>query len=339
MMIQTYSELIESGHDLAVGQMTEAIRRIMSGEVPVELTARFLAALHRKGETVAEIAGAAAAMRESMTCIRAADCDHLLDVVGTGGDGSGTFNISTAAAIVTAACGVQVAKHGSRAVTSRSGASDVLARLGVNIDARLSNVEQCLVEAGLCFCFAPLYHQAMKHVAPARKQLPYPTVFNILGPLANPASAPYQLLGVGRSELRPLLAEAAAVLGTRRTLVVFGVDGLDEVTLGGATEVTEVTPDGLQHWEWFPSDFGLPQVSLEALQVADAAESETRIRSVLKGEPSPARDIVLANVAAALWTVGHVTTLADGVRLAAEAIDSGGAQRKLDRLVEISCRD
>lgn len=339
MMIETYADLIESGHDLAVGQMTEAIRRIMSGEVPVEVTARFLAALHRKGETVSEVAGAAAAMRESMTCIRAADCDNLLDVVGTGGDGSGTFNISTASAIVTAACGVHVAKHGSRAVTSRSGASDVLTRLGVNIDAKLPIVERCLTEVGICFCFAPLYHQAMKHVAPARKQLPYPTVFNILGPLANPASAPYQLLGVGRSELRPLLAEAAAMLGTRRTLVVFGTDGLDEVTLGGTTEVTEVTDEGLQHWEWVPSDFGLRQVSVDQIQVADAAESEARIRGVLQGEPGPARDIVLANVAAALWTVGYVTTLADGVRQAAEAIDSGGARRKLERLVEISCRD
>lgn len=338
-MIETYAELIESGHDLAVGQMIESIRRIMSGEVPTQLTARFLAALHRKGETVAEIAGAAAAMRECMTCIHAAEHSGLLDVVGTGGDGSGTFNISTAAAIVTAACGVPIAKHGSRAVTGRSGASDVLARLGVNIEARLANVEQCLAEVGLCFCFAPLYHLALKHVTPARKQLPYPTVFNILGPLANPASAPYQLLGVGRTELRPLLAKAVATLGTRRTLVVFGTDGLDEVTLGGPTEVTEVTAEGLRHWEWVPADFGLPPVSRDRLQVSGAQQSETRIREVLQGKTGPARDIVLANVAAALWTVGHVTTLADGVRQAAEAIDSGGARRKLDRLVEISCRD
>ncbi|MDZ7619447.1 MAG: anthranilate phosphoribosyltransferase, partial [Patescibacteria group bacterium] len=177
--------------------MTEAVRRIMGGEVPVDLTVRFLAALHRKGETVAEVAGAAEAMRECMTCIQATQRDELLDVVGTGGDGSGTFNISTASAIVTAACGVPVAKHGNRAVTSRSGASDVLARLGVNVEAGLPAVQQCLAEVGICFCFAPLYHQAMKHVAPARKQLPHPTVFNLLGPLANPAAAPYQLLGVG----------------------------------------------------------------------------------------------------------------------------------------------
>lgn len=337
-MIETYTQLVESGRSLSVGQMTEAVRRIMSGEVPGELTAGFLATLHRKGETVAEVAGAAAAMRECMLPI-CGKYDRLIDVVGTGGDGSATFNISTTAAIVTAACGVPVAKHGNRAVTSRSGASDVLAQLGVNIEAPLPAVEKCLAEVGICFCFAPLYHQAMKHVAPVRRQLPHPTVFNLLGPLVNPASAPFQLLGVGRAELRPLIAEAVAMLGTQRTLVVFGTDGLDEVTLGGPTEVTEVGPDGLRHWEWTPSDFGLPSVRREQLQVEGPEASAARIRGIFAGEAGPARDVVLANVAAALWTAGQAATLPEGVEQASEAIASGAAAAKLSRLAEVSCRD
>ncbi len=336
-MIETYTQLLESDGDLSVGQMTEAIRRIMSGEVPGDPIARFLSALHRKGETVAEVAGAAAAMRECMTRLPGGDA-RSIDVVGTGGDSSGTFNISTAAALVTAACGVTVAKHGNRAVTSRSGASDVLAQLGVNIEAPLATVEQCLAEVGICFCFAPLYHQAMKHVAPVRRQLPHPTVFNLLGPLVNPASAPFQLLGVGRAELRPLLAEAIGILGTQRTLVVFGTDGLDEVTLGGITEVSEVTPEGIRHWQWTRSDFGLPPVTRDRLQVSGPEESAVRIREVLQGEAGPARDVVLANVAAALWTVGQVDTLPDGVQRAAEAIAAGAAEAKLCRLAEVSCR-
>ena len=336
-MIETYTKLIESGQDLSVGQMTEAIRRIMSGEVPGELMARFLSALHHKGETVPEVAGAAAAMRECMVCLRGGT-GCFIDVVGTGGDGSGTFNISTAGAIVTAACGVPVAKHGNRAVTSRSGSSDVLTQLGINVEAPLPTVEQCLAEVGICFCFAPLYHQAMKHVAPVRRQLPHPTVFNLLGPLVNPASAPFQLLGVGKAGLRPLLAEAIELLGTQRTLVVFGADGLDEVTLGGSTEVTEVGPDGLRYWEWTPSDFGLPHVTRDQLQVRGPEESAERIRAILRGETGPARDVVLANVAAALWTVGQAATLPEGVRHAAEAIDSGAARAKLEHLAEVSCR-
>ena len=213
-------------------QMAAAMGQIMDGACDAEQIARLLAALHRKGETVAEVAGAAAAMRQRMTPIRSARRD-LIDTCGTGGDGSKTFNISTAAALVTAAAGVPVAKHGNRGITSRSGSADVLAALGVNIEADVACVEACLDELGICFCFAPLLHAAMKHVAPIRKQLGTPTIFNILGPLVNPASAPFQLLGVGRAELQPLLAEALLRLGVGRVLVVHGSDGLDEVTLGG----------------------------------------------------------------------------------------------------------
>ena len=204
---------------------------------------------------MAEVAGAAAAMRQRMTPIRSSRPD-LIDTCGTGGDGSKTFNISTAAALVAAAAGVPVAKHGNRGITSRSGSADVLAALGVNIEADVACVEACLDELGICFCFAPLLHAAMKHVAPIRKQLGTPTIFNILGPLVNPASAPFQLLGVGRPELQPLLAEALLQLGVGRVLVVHGSDGLDEVTLGGVTNVIEAGGGRLQKFAWTPADFG-----------------------------------------------------------------------------------
>jgi anthranilate phosphoribosyltransferase len=266
-----------------------------------------------------------------MTPIRTSRSD-VLDTCGTGGDCSGTFNISTAAALVAAAAGVAVAKHGNRAATSRSGSADVLAELGVNVDADVARVQQCLDELGVCFCFAPLLHRAMKHVAGVRKKLGTPTIFNILGPLANPASAPLQVLGVGRSELQPVLAEALAMLGSRRTLVVHGCDGLDEVTLSGPTRVIEVSEGRLRQFFWTPDDFDLPLADLGAMQVAGPAASAAMIREVLAGGPGPARDIVVANAAAALWTAGKHGTPAGCARLAARAIDSGAAAGLLDRL-------
>ena len=239
-MIEAAIQIVEAGGDLSMEQMAAAMGRIMDGACHEPQIARLLAALHRKGETVAEVAGAAAAMRQRMTPIRSTRPD-LIDTCGTGGDGSKTFNISTAAALVAAAAGVPVAKHGNRGITSRSGSADVLAALGVHVEADVGCVEQCLEELGICFCFAPLLHTAMKHVAAVRKQLGTPTIFNILGPLVNPASAPFQLLGVGRAELQPLLAEALLMLGAGRALVVHGSDGLDEVTLGGTTSVIELS--------------------------------------------------------------------------------------------------
>ena len=336
-MIQSAIERLQAGHDLGQNDMAEAIGQIMSGGVPDDLIAALLVALHRKGETADEVAGAALAMRQHMTPIRA-EHELLLDVVGTGGDGSATLNISTAAALVTAACGVPVAKHGNRAVTSRSGASDVLARLGVNIEAPLPVVEQCLAELGICFCFAPLYHRAMKNVAAVRKTLPHPTVFNLLGPLVNPASASHQLLGVGRPELRGLIAEACVRLGTRRAVVVHGSDGLDEVTLGAPTEVSVATPTGVEPLTWSPEQFGLPAVEIPHLRVDGPEQSAELIRGVLAGRPGPSREIVLANTAAALWSAERVDALDAGVRQAAEAVDSGAAAEKLAQLVELSCR-
>jgi anthranilate phosphoribosyltransferase len=257
----------------------------------------------------------------------------VLDTCGTGGDGSRTFNISTAAALVAAAAGVPVAKHGNRGMSSRSGSADVLAALGVNIEADVPCVEACLEDLGICFCYAPLLHKAMKHVAPARRRLGVPTIFNVLGPLANPAGAPYQLLGVGRDPLRPLMAEALTLLGTERVVVVHGEDGLDEVTLSGATRVTESAAGTLCEFLWHPADFGLPTSPLDELRVEGPEQSAAVIRGVLAGDRGPARDIVLANAAGALWTSGRGGTLESCARLAAEAIDSGAARELLARLV------
>jgi len=334
-MIGDVLELVEAGRDLSMQQMSEAIGLIMEGRVEADQIARLLAALHEKGEAVAEVAGAAAAMRRHMTPIRT-DRDDVIDVVGTGGDRSGTFNISTAAALVTAAAGAPVAKHGNRAVTSRSGASDVLTALGVNIEADIPTVEACLDELGICFCFAPLHHKAMKHVAPVRAKLKHPTIFNILGPLCNPAAAPLQLLGVGRAELRPLLAEALALLGTRRTLVVHGTDGLDEVSLAAVTEVTEASGGELREFEWRAEDFGLQPAGVQTMLVEGPEQSARLIREILDGRAGPPRDIVVANAAAALWTAGRHDSLPHCARQAAEVIDSGAARELLGRLAERS---
>jgi anthranilate phosphoribosyltransferase len=332
-MIEGTLERVEAGQDLSMEEMAQAMGNMMEGKCSDEAIARLLLGLRKKGESVAEVAGAAAAMRQHMTPIRTRRTP-LVDVVGTGGDASGTFNISTAAALVTAAAGVAVAKHGNRRITSRTGSADVLAELGVNIEADVACVEDCLQELGICFCFAPLLHQAMKHVAAVRRELGVPTIFNILGPLSNPAGASFQLLGVGRPELRPLLAEALAMLGTVRVLVVHGSDGLDEVTLGGVTHVTEATRGQSREFDWHPADFGLEVCPCEPLLVDGPAQSAAVIRDILAGHPGPPRDIVLANAGAALWTVGRDESLPQCVRLAAEAVDSGAASELLSKLVD-----
>lgn len=337
MMIEATLRSVEDGQDLTMDEMADTLGLIMEGSCKEDEIARLLLALHKKGETVAEVAGAAAAMRKRMTPIRSCH-ENLLDTCGTGGDGSRTFNISTAAALVTAAAGVPVAKHGNRRITSRSGSADVLVALGVNVEADVACVEGCLEELGICFCFAPLLHQAMKHVAPVRHKLGVPTIFNILGPLVNPAGAPFQLLGVGRKELQPLLSQALMLLGTRRVLVVHGSDGLDEVTLGGPTHVTEAADERLEQLVWEPRHFGLNVSPLESMQVDGPEQSASVIRSVITGKRGPARDIVVANAAAALWTVGREDSLDACARLAEEAINSGAAAERLARLVEYTHR-
>lgn len=318
-------------HNLSAGQMRQMMQALMAGQCGVVEAAAFLVALRMKGETAAEVATAAAVLREHMLGWEPG-CAGVLDTCGTGGDGSGTFNISTATAFVAAAAGVPVVKHGNRAVSSCSGSADVLAALGVPVEEDAAGARRCLERAGLAFCFAPLFHPALKHVALVRRQLGVPTIFNCLGPLANPAGAPYQLLGVGRPELLDLLAGALAQLGTRRALIVHGADGLDEISLTGPTNVRQVHQGQVTSLRWTPADFGLQPCALTDLQASDAQASAAIIRQVLAGQEGPALRIVVANAAAALLTAEHVSTLTEGVAKAREAIHSGRAQEVLEKL-------
>ena len=329
--IQSLLGQVAAGQDLSLDDISAAFDAIMRGAWSDEQIALLLTGLAARGETVDEIAGAAAALRRHMTPIRSRHAE-LLDTCGTGGGRSTMFNVSTTAAIVAAAAGVPVAKHGNRSVTSRSGSADVLAELGVNINASIAQVEACLDELGLCFCFAPLAHPAMKHVAAVRKKLGIRTIFNILGPLANPAGATHQLLGAGRPELRPLLAGAVAKLGTTRTLVVSGEDNLGDVTLAGKTFVTEVTKNASREFTWRPADFGIAQQPLAGLAIDSPAASAAIIRQILGGASGPARDIVILNAAAALVAFGKTDDLKSAAAQAPIAIDSGAARDLLSRL-------
>ncbi len=316
-------------------QTSAVMDQIMSGECPPNELGLLLMALRAKGESVDEIAGAAATLRRHMVSIHTSR-ENLLDTCGTGGDHSGTFNISTAAALVAAAAGAHVAKHGNRSVTSKSGSADVLMALGVNVEADTGRVETCLNQLGIGFCFAPLLHPAMKRVAEVRRQLGVPTIFNLLGPLCNPAGAPFQLLGVGRADIQQRMAQAARRLGTIKAVVVHGEDGLDEVTLSAATRVLEATAAGVREFTWLPEDFGLSRADRSALLVGTPQESADRIRQVFAGERGPSRDIVVLNAAASLWTVGLAVSPISAAERAAAALDSGAAERLLSRLAAVS---
>jgi anthranilate phosphoribosyltransferase len=326
---------VAGGGNLSFDEMSAAFDSIMRGQWSDHEIGLLLTALAVKGETVDEIAGAADAMRRHMTPIRSRH-PEVLDTCGTGGGDSRMFNVSTTAAVVAAAAGVPVAKHGNRSITSRSGSADVLTELGVNIHASTAQVEACLDELGLCFCFAPLSHPAMKHVAAVRKQLGIRTIFNTLGPLVSPAGACFQLLGAGRPELRPLLAGALARLGTMRSLVVSGDDGLGDVTLAGTTNVTEVSERGMREYTWQPEDFGIRRQSLDGLLIETPAASAAVVRKVLGGETGAARDIVLLNAAAGLVVAGRASDPKSAAAIAASAIDSGAAKQLLSRLAERS---
>ncbi|MFI4873883.1 MAG: anthranilate phosphoribosyltransferase [Blastopirellula sp. JB062] len=326
---------LAAGDDLSLDEMAVAIDQIMHGNWPDDQIAHLLTAINAKGPAVDELAGAAIAMRRNMAAIRTDRAD-VIDTCGTGGDGSGTFNISTAAAIVAAAAGVSVAKHGNRSVTSKTGSADVLAQLGVNIEASVPQIERCLNEIGICFCFAPLAHQSMRHVSAVRKSLGVPTIFNLLGPLCNPAAAQYQLLGVGRPGMRDLMAAAVLKLGVRRAVLVTGADGLDEVTLADKTHATMAAAGQLLRWEWSPADFGVATADLTSMQVDGPEESAAMIRRVLDKEKSPARDIVVLNAAAAIWTAEKAESPIVAAQMVCEAIDSGAAAEKLNQLAQLS---
>lgn len=320
-----------AGRDLPPARVTEAVRDLVAGRVDEARGAAFLTALRMKRETADEIAAAARVLREQMVTLVPVS-GPVLDTCGTGGDESGTFNISTAAALVACGAGVPVVKHGGRAVSSKSGSADVLRELGVPIEAGPEWAQKCLERCGFAFCYAPHFHRGMAHVAPLRKKLGVRTLFNLLGPLANPAGAPYQLLGVGKPDLLDPLAAALARLGIRRAVLVCSLDGLDEVSLAAPTMVRVVRGNEYEAREWHPAEFGLAPVTARAIRAADAAESAALIRGVLNGGDGPARRIVVANAAAALWAAEAVPTLKDGVARAEAALKEGRARAVLAAL-------
>ncbi|ABC22696.1 anthranilate phosphoribosyltransferase [Rhodospirillum rubrum] len=325
--------MVATGRPLSEADATRAFEAIMSGNATPAQIGGFLMALRVRGETVAEITAAARTMRDKAARIQAPA--GAIDIVGTGGDCAGTYNISTAAALVTAACGVPVAKHGNRAASSKSGSADVLAALGVNLDADLALVERSIAEVGIGFMFAQRHHSAMKHVAPARSELGTRTIFNLLGPLANPAGARFELMGVFAQEWVEPLAEVLGRLGAERAWVVHGSDGLDEITTTGPTHVAEFRGGVVRSFDITPADAGLPLAKAEDLQGADPEANAQALRALLEGVKTPYRDIVVFNAAAALVVAGAAEDLATGAARAAQAIDSGAAKDTLARMIAI----
>lgn len=317
-------------------EMTALMRQIMTGEVSPTLIAAILIGLRVKKETVGEIAAAALVMRELSMKVPVDNTQTLVDTCGTGGDGAHTFNISTASMFVAAAAGARVAKHGGRASSSQSGSADVLEALGVNLNLTPAQVSTCIEQVGVGFMFAPNHHSAMKHAAPVRRELGVRTVFNILGPLTNPAGAANQVMGVFHADLVGILARVLKELGSRNVMVVHGRDGLDELSISGDTFVGELRDGEVKEYTVHPSDFGLAVHALDTLRVADVQASRDMLLAALDGTHPPARDIVLLNAGASLYVSGVADSLRDGVERAREAIESGAARQRLDKLVELS---
>jgi anthranilate phosphoribosyltransferase len=326
--------IVATGRTLGSEQAERAFDIMMSGNATPSQIGGFLMALRVRGETVEEITGAARTMRAKMLTIQAPE--GAIDTCGTGGDGTGTYNISTASQFVVAACGVPVAKHGNRALSSKSGAADVLAALGVNIEADMSLVQRALEEVGTCFLMAPRHHSAMRHVGPVRVELGTRTIFNLLGPLSNPAKVKRQLLGVFSRDWVEPLAQVLNGLGHERAWVVHGADGMDELSTTGASFVAELKDGRVATFEVTPEDAGLPRARIEDLKGGDAERNRHVLRAMLDGEQGPFRDVVLYSSAAALLVAGKVSDLKSGVAMAAEAVDSGAALRTLQRLVAIT---
>ena len=334
-MIQEAIRDLIAGVDLGRAKMRAVMEQIMSGQATDAQIGAFLVALRIKGETIDEIAGGAEVMREKATPIVTVRPD-LIDTCGTGGDDSGTFNISTTVAFVACGAGLAVAKHGTRSISSQCGSSDVLTALGVNVEASPEKVGECIDEVGIGFLFAIALHGAMKHAIGPRRELATRTVFNILGPLTNPAGAKRQLLGVFDGALTEALAGVLRELGSDRALVVHGSDGLDEITLTGPTQVSELRDGQVSTRQIHPRDFGLQTVSGEALKGGDADCNARILRGVLDGKAGPQRDVVLLNAAAAIVVGGRAEDITAGLEVARESIDSGKARQALDRLVEVS---
>ena len=347
----TITEAIKQTVDrrsLSVAEAEAVLEQIMTGQCSDAQIAALLTALRMKGETVDEIVGFARVMRRHAAPVRphsvvsseiaGTEREALIDTCGTGGDVSGSFNVSTATAFVVAGCGVRVAKHGNRSVSSQCGSADVVEALGVRIELAPERIAACIDEVGIGFLHAPLLHEAMRYVALARRQMGIRTIFNMLGPLTNPAGANTQVIGVYAAPLTEMLAEALRALGSRRALVVHGGDGLDEISISAPSKVTELTDGELRTYAVTPEEFGLERAPLEAIAGGDARQNSRMILEILNGAHGPRRDIVLLNAAAALVAGSRVSDFTEGVRLAAEAIDSGRAMAKLERLIEFTNR-
>ncbi len=334
MLSETLAKVVE-GHEVDDVEAQAAMAQIMSGEATPAQIGAFLVALRMRGETVKQIEGFARAMRENCVKIRTRHAD-VVDTCGTGGDALDTFNISTAAALVAAAAGVPIAKHGNRSVSSQCGSADVLVELGVRIDLEPAQVEVCLDELGIGFLFAPSLHPAMKHAIGPRRELGLRTVFNVLGPLTNPAGAARQLLGVFDPELTEVLAETLGRLGSTHVLVVHGLDGLDEFSTLGPTRVSELRDSKVETYITEPEDFGLPRARPEDLEGGDPEQSAAMLLTAISGKEGPRRDIVLLNAGAAIYLGGKCDDFAEGIELAARTIDTGAATEKLDALREMT---
>lgn len=348
MIKKAIAKVVER-ENLTESEMIEVMDQIMSGESTPAQTAALITALRMKGETVEEITGAARVMRDRAVHIRVGrnvldldrdeinlDRETILDTCGTGGSGTNSFNISTTVAFVVSACGVKVAKHGNRSVSSACGSADVLESLGVNLDVTPEAVERCITEIGIGFLFAPALHGAMKHAIGPRREIGIRTIFNILGPLTNPAGAQCQVLGVYREDLAETLALVLRKLGCRRGFVVHGLDGMDEVTLTTETRIAEVTPEGVTTCLFGPEELGFARCSMDELRGGDAVANAGIVRDVLSGAPGPKRDIVLLNAAFSLVAAGTSATLAEGVAMAAQAVDSGRAMAQLEKLIALT---
>lgn len=347
MISDALHQIVVHRRDLTREQARASMAEVLDGKATDAQIGALLVGLQMKGESVEEIVGFAEAIRAAATPLLVHDSaldvsgterDALLDTCGTGGDASGTFNISTATALVVAGAGVKVAKHGNRSVTSRCGSADVVEALGVNIQLAPNRMAECLDKVGIAFLFAPAMHSAMKYVQPARRELKLRTVFNLLGPLTNPANASCQVVGVYADTLVEKLAEALLHLGLKRALVVHGCDGLDEITLSGPTKVAELRDGRVRSYQITPEQFGLQRAPLASLEGGDAATNAEIIRRILDGERSPKRDVVLLNAAASLVAAGKAETIEDAIPVAATAIDIGEAKRRLRLLVEFTSR-
>ncbi len=335
-MIKEAINMLVGGMNLSLNEMTDCMNEIMEGNATDAQIGGFLTALRYKGETVTEITGAARVMRDKATRIKAPE--GTLDTCGTGGDMSGTFNISTTTALVVAACGVPVAKHGNRSVSSKCGSADVLEVLGIKIDLKPESVEKCLADTGFAFMFAPLFHPAMKFAIGPRKEMGIRTIFNILGPITNPAGAKRQVLGVFSSKLTDTLCSVLGNLGAEDAMVVHGEDGLDEITITNGTKVSRWVKDRVENSIISPQDFGLETSELDTIAGCGLEDNAKITLKVLSGESGPRRNVVLMNAAASLLVAGKTETLMDGFNMAAEAIDSGKAKAKLEEVKEVSTK-